>query len=361
MKILVINPGGTSTKISIFEDCTSVFNKNISHTAADLASFNTVFDQFNLRKDLIIKAVLEAGLSLDDFGCVVGRGGLLQNISGGIYTINQAMIDDLKAAVAGEHPANLGAVLAKSIADEKGLPAFVVDPVSVDEFDDISRISGLSDLERPSWMHALNQKAVGRQIAQNLGGKYEDYNFIIAHLGSGISIAAHRKGRMVDGSGGRSNGPFSPERSGDLPAYPLIKLCYSGQYTLEEITAKVSTTGGMFGYLGTKDIREVEKLAESGHGQAQLILQAFIYQVSREISSYGATFCGQVDRIILTGGIAHSQVVVDGIKGQVAYLAPVEVVAGEMEMEALALGALSVLNGAAFPKLYPNPVKEGSR
>lgn len=352
MKILVINPGGTSTKISVFDDKKEIFKKNISHTQEDLNDYKTVFDQYEYRKKLIIDTLYENGFSLSGFNCVVGRGGLMKPIAGGTYLINERMIEDLRNAINGEHASNLGAVLAKNIGDEIGVPSYVVDPVSVDEFQDISRITGISDIEKASWLHALNQKAVCRKVAEEMGGKYEDYNFIVAHLGSGISIAPHYKGRMIDGSGGRSDGPFSPERSGGLLAYPLIKLCYSGKYTEEEMINKVSNIGGMYDYLGTKDIVEIEERIENGDSKAKLIMDAFIYQVAKEISMYGASLYGEVDRIILTGGIAHSKLVTSKVIERVSYLAPVEIIPGEMEMEALALGALRVLKGEEEAKIY---------
>ena len=215
-----------------------------------------------------------------------------------------------------------------------------------------ARITGISDLEKFSWFHALNHKAVSRKVAEDMGGKYEDFNFIVAHLGSGISIVAHEKGKMIDGSGGRTDGPFSPERSGGLLAYQLIELCYSGKYTREQMVRKVSAEGGMYDYLGTKDAREVEERAANGDEKAKLILDAFIYQVAKEIALYGASLKGKVDRVIFTGGIAYSEKIVHDVYEKVAYLAPKAVVPGEMEMEALALGALRVLSGEEEVKEY---------
>ena len=352
MKILVINPGGTSTKISVFEDKVEIFKKNISHTQEDLNPFKTVFDQYEYRKDLILDTLKDNDFIISDFGCVVGRGGLMKPIAGGTYNVNEKMIQDLRNMINGEHASNLGAVLAKNIGDEISVPSFVVDPVSVDEFHPESRITGISDIEKASWLHALNHKAVCRQVSEDLGGKYEDYNFIVAHLGSGISIVAHNKGRMIDGSGGRSDGPFSPERSGGILTYPLIKLCYSGKYSEEEMVNKVSNIGGMYDYLGTKDMILIEERAEKGEAKAKLIMDAFIYQVSKEIAMYGASLFGKVDKIILTGGIAHSDLVTREVIKRVSYLAPVEIIPGEMEMEALALGALRVLNNEESPKVY---------
>lgn len=352
MRILVINPGGTSTKISVFEDDKEVFKKNITHTQEELKDFKSVFEQFGYRKDLIIKTLSENNFSVESFKCIVGRGGLMKAVEGGTYSVNDKMIEDMKNAINGEHPSNLGCVIAKDIADQLGVPSFVVDPVSVDEFEDVSRITGISDIEKASWIHALNHKAVCRKTAEEMGGKYSEFNFIVAHLGSGISIAAHKKGKMIDGSGGRSDGPFSPERSGGLPAYALIQLCYSGKYTHEEMVTKVSNIGGMYDYLGTKDIIEIENKVAGKDKKAKLILDAFIYQVSKEIAMYGASLYGKVDKIILTGGISHSKFITEEIIKRISYLAPVKVIPGEMEMEALALGALRVLNNIEEAKIY---------
>lgn len=352
MKILVINPGGTSTKISVFEDEQEVLKTNITHTQDELKNFSNVFEQFGYRKNLIFKTLSENQFPIESFDCVVGRGGLMKAIEGGTYSVNDKMIEDMKNAINGEHPSNLGSVIAKDIGDQLGVPSFVVDPVSVDEFDDVSRVTGISDIEKASWMHALNQKAVCRKTAEEMGGKYNDYNFIVAHLGSGISIAAHKKGRMIDGSGGRSDGPFSPERSGGLPTYALIQLCYSGKYTYKEMVNKVSNIGGMYDYLGTKDLVEVENRVSNGDDKAKLILNAFIYKVAKEIAMYGASLYGEVDKIILTGGISYSKLITEEVIKRVSYLAPVKIIPGEMEMEALALGALRVLNNIEKAKIY---------
>ena len=353
MKILVINPGGTSTKIAVFEDEKQLFKANITHTAEDLKSFHRVFDQFAYRKELVLKEVTEQGIRLEELSAVAGRGGLMEPIPGGTYAVNDRMVEDMRNAVHGEHPSNLGAVLAREIGDELGSPSFVVDPVSVDELMPMARISGISDLERPSWFHALNHKAVARWAAERMGKPYEECDLIVAHLGSGNSIVAHKHGRMIDGSGGRTNGPFSPERSGGLPTYPLVELCYSGMYTHEEMVAKLSSVGGMYDYLGTKDAQEVERRIKAGDEKAKLVYEAYVYAIAKEICSYAAAFEGKVDRIVLTGGIAHSDYVVSEVGRMTAFLAPMEVVAGEFEMEALALGALRVLRGEEAALSYP--------
>ncbi len=353
MKILVINPGGTSTKIAVFEDEKQLFKTNITHTAEDLKPFRQVFDQFAYRKELILRAVTEQGVKLEELSAVAGRGGLMEPIPGGTYAVNDRMVEDMRSAVHGEHPSNLGSVLAKEIGDELGVPSFVVDPVSVDELMPMARVSGISDLERPSWFHALNHKAVARWAAERVGKPYEACDLIVAHLGSGNSIVAHKHGRMIDGSGGRTNGPFSPERSGGLPTYPLVELCYSGKYTHKEMVAKLSSVGGMYDYLGTKDAQEVERRMEQGDEKAGLVYEAYVYAIAKEICSYAAAFEGKVDRIVLTGGIAHSDYVVREVGRMTAFLAPMEVVAGEFEMEALALGALRVLRGEEEALNYP--------
>lgn len=351
-RILVINPGGSSTKIAVFEDERQVYRQDVAHTGEELAAFDSVMGQKDYRKKLLLDSLGAAGYSMKDFDAAVGRGGLLRPLLGGTYKVNSLMLKDMEDQVCGEHACNLGCVLAWELAEESGIESFVADPVAVDEFEERSRITGIKDLKYSSWLHALNHKAVARETAQKLGGRYEDFNFIVAHLGSGISIAPHKKGKMIDGSGGRTNGPFSSDRSGGLPAYALIELCYSGKYTRKELVDKVSAFGGMYDYLGTKDLREVEKRIEEGDTYAGLILEAFIYQVSKEIAMYSATLLGQVDRIILTGGIAHCKAVTEGIRKQTGWLAQVEVLPGEMEMEALAKGVLRVFRKEEEAKEY---------
>ncbi|MBQ0005045.1 MAG: butyrate kinase [Clostridiales bacterium] len=352
MKILIINPGGTSTKIAVYEDEQEVFKASIDHTAEELKPYPHVFDEFEYRKNLILNTVKDAGFDISEFGCVAGRGGLCKSVEGGTYAVNDALIEDFRNAINGEHASNLGAVIGKSIGDELGVPAFIVDPVATDEMMDIARITGLKELERPAWFHALNHKAVARSIADKIGKKYEDCNFIVAHLGSGISIVAHKNGMMVDGSGGRTNGPFSPERCGSLPTYPLVNLCYSGKYTKQEMVDKISKFAGMYDFLGTKDSREVEQRIADGDEEAKMVYDAFVYNTAKEICSYIPAFDGPVDRIIVTGGIAHSKYVTEEIARMTQHVAPTEVVAGEYEMVALALGALRVMRGEEEAKEY---------
>lgn len=352
MFLLIINPGGTSTKIAIFENDIEVVQESISHDYKELSKYKTIFDQFDYRKELILDFIKNKGFSLDDFDAIVGRGGLMKSIPGGTYKVNDSMILDLKNKINGEHASNLGAPLAFEIANNIDKPAFVVDPVSVDEFIDISRITGIKEIKKASWLHSLNHKAVCREISKKISKKYEECNYIVAHLGSGISIVAHKKGKMVDGSGGRSDGPFSPERSGGLPTYDLVKLCFSGKYSFDEIVDKISNCGGIYSHLGTKDMKYIEEQVSEGNERYKLILDAFCYKVAKEIASYSATLEGNVDRIIVTGGIAYSDYVVNYIRKKVEWIAKVELIPGEIEMKALANGALRVLNNIEKAKIY---------
>lgn len=356
MRILAINPGGTSTKIAVYEDTDVLFKDSVTHSGEDLKKYAKVFDQYEYRRDLILDALTNHNIPLESLSAVVGRGGLMQPIQGGVYAVNDLMIDDLRNAISGEHPCNLGAVLARDIARPLGLPSFVVDPVSVDEFIPEARVSGMSDLPKASWLHTLNHKAVARKVSTEMGRKYEDVNLVVAHLGSGVTVAAHRKGKAIDGSGGRVDGAFSPERSGGLPTYPLIELCYSGKYTAKEMVDKVSSVGGMYDYLGTKDVQEIQGRADRGERKAQVVLNAFIHQIVKEIGAHAAILAGKVDRIIITGGIAQSERITAAIREKVEFIAPVTVVPGEEELESLVLGALRVLRGEETAKDYPGRV-----
>ncbi len=352
MRVLAINPGGTSTKIAVYKDYNILFKKTVTHSAKDLKNYKRVFDEYEYRLHIILKALDDENIDIYSLSAVVGRGGLLKPIEGGIYKVNDLMIKHVKNAINGEHASNLGCVLAKNIADKASIPSYVVDPVSVDEFEPVARITGISDIEKASWLHSLNHKAVARKVAEKKGKKYEELNLVVAHLGSGVSIAAHKKGKAVDGGAGRVDGAFSPERSGSLPIYPLIQLCYSNKYTYEEMVDKVSSVGGMYDYLKTKDIQIIEEMIDKGDEKAKLILDAFVYQCGKEIAAQAAVLLGQVDYIIITGGIAFSKTITDNISAMVKFIAPVIVVPGEEELESLAAGALRVLLGKEKSKEY---------
>lgn len=355
MKILVINPGSTSTKIAIFEDTKELMTKNIKHSVEDLAGFNRIFEQYDLREKVILDEVKNAGHDIKSFGAIVGRGGLLKPIRGGVYKVNQRMIDDLKEAKMGEHASNLGAPIALAVAKAAGdnVNAYIVDPVVVDEMEGIARFSGLPEISRLSIFHALNQKAVARRYAREKGKKYEDFNFIIAHLGGGVSVGAHKKGRVIDVNNAlNGEGPFSPERSGGLPAGQLVKMCFSGKYTSDEINKKLKGNGGLVAYLGTNSAYEVEKRVLAGDHEAEIVYKAMAYQVSKEIGALSAVLEGKVDAIILTGGVAYDKLFVSWVKEKVSFIAEVIAYPGEDEMQALAEGCFYGLKGEIAVRDY---------
>ncbi|HNW82710.1 MAG TPA: butyrate kinase [bacterium] len=355
MKILVINPGSTSTKIAIFEDTKELMTKNIKHSVQDLAGFTRIFEQYDLRKETILNEIKNAGFDIKSFGAVVGRGGLLKPIRGGVYKVNDLMIEDLKIAKMGEHACNLGAPIAREIAIAAGenVQAYIVDPVVVDEMEGIARFSGIPEISRLSIFHALNQKAVARRYARERGKKYEDFNFIIAHLGGGVSVGAHKKGRVIDVNNAlNGEGPFSPERSGGLPAGQLVKMCFSGKYTGEEINKKLKGNGGLVAYLGTNSAYEVEKRVLAGEHEAEIVYKAMAYQVSKEIGALSAVLEGKVDAIILTGGVAYDKLFVSWVKEKVSFIAEVITYPGEDEMQALADGCFYGLKGEIAVRDY---------
>lgn len=351
-RILVINPGATSTKIAVYDGNTLLFHKKVEHSIRDLEKFDRIFDQYQYRMNLIFSALAEKSIDIDSLAAVVGRGGLLKPIPGGTYEVNELMLRELEKAERGEHASNLGAVIAYQIAKAKGIPAYIVDPVSVDEMEPVARISGMPELPRPSMSHALNMKAVARKVAAELGKKYEEACFVVVHLGTGISVAPHKNGKMVDVNNAMEEGPFSLDRCGGLPSYQLVRLCYSGKYSYQEMKEKTMGKGGIYAYLKTKDLREVEVQAAEGNEQASFLIDVLCYQVSKEIGAMATVFEGKMDGIILTGGIAYSKVVTEKIKRHVEYIAPVFIVPGEEEMEHLALGALRVLRNEEKAKIY---------
>ena len=352
-RLLVINPGSTSTKIGIFENEEMMFEQTLRHDVDELKEFKKIFDQYEFRKKIIVDALSDKDIAIKSLNAVVGRGGLLKPIEGGTYQVDEDMIEDLKGGVLGEHASNLGGILAYEIAKEAGVKAYIVDPVVVDELEDVARISGLKGIDRISIFHALNQKAVARRYAKEKELKYEELNLIVAHLGGGISVGAHRKGRVIDVANAlNGEGPFSPERAGGLPVGDLIKLCFSGKYTQDQIKKMITGQGGIVSYLGTNDAREVEKRINQGDDYAKLIYYAMAYQVAKEIGACSAVLRGQVDGIIITGGIAYDKVFTNWLKEMVSYIAEVTIYPGEDELEALAQGGLRVLRQEELPKHY---------
>lgn len=351
-RILAINPGNTSTKLAVYEGDKPLFKKTVEHHGDELKGFTSVFAQEGYRLELIVKALAEAGIAPASLSATVGRGGLMKPMVSGTYEVNDLMVDDLKHRPQGEHASNLGAALALAIARKVSIPAYIVDPVSVDEMEAVARISGLPELPRVSLVHALNHKAVARKVAAEKGRRYDELNMVVAHLGTGISTAAHRKGRMIDVSNGKDEGAFSPDRCAGLPATLLMKLCYSGKYSEQELMRIAMGGGGMYAYIGTKDVREAEKRAAEGDAQADLVLDAMAYQVAKAIGEMATVLAGEVDYVVLTGGIAYSQRITDAIARRVKFVAPVVVSPGEEEMESLAMGALRVLRGEEQAKVY---------
>lgn len=355
MKILAINPGSTSTKIAVFEDLKSQFMKTLRHSTEELEKYQFIFDQYEFRKKIILEAIKEENFHLDEFDAIVGRGGLLKPIPGGVYKVNDAMIEDLKMGVLGEHASNLGGVLAKELSNysKKNIPAFIVDPVVVDEMDEIARYSGRPDIPRFSIFHALNQKAVARRFANETAHNYEELRLIVVHLGGGITIGAHKHGRVVDVNNGLDgDGPFSPERSGGLPSGQLAKLCFSGKFQFHQIKKMITGKGGMVSYLGTNNASEVEEMIDRGDQKAAIVYKAMAYQISKEIASYAAVLYGKVDAILLTGGLAYSNLLVDLIIERTKFIAPIKVYPGEDEMQALTEGVCYALKGKIPIKEY---------
>lgn len=352
-RILTINPGSTSTKIAIYDNEKPVFEEVIRHSTEEISKFEKLFDEYEFRKSVILETLSEKGINLTKLAAVVGRGGLLKPISGGTYSVNEAMIDDLKVGVLGEHASNLGGVLAYEIASQLNIPSFIVDPVVVDEMDEVARISGMPEIERISIFHALNQKAVARRAARDMKKKYDELNLIVVHLGGGISVGAHKAGKVIDVNNALDGeGPFSPERAGGLPSGDLAKLCFSGKYTHAEIKKKIKGSGGFVAYLGTNDAREVVKMMDLGDTKAGLIFRAMAYQVSKEIGACAAVLKGDIDAIILTGGIAYNELFTGWVKDSVSFISDVIIYPGEDEMIALAEGGLRVLRGEEEPKIY---------
>ena len=354
IRVLAINPGSTSTKIAVYQNTDPVFLKNIKHTTEELAPYPKITDQFQFRKEIILKQLAEAEIPLESINAIMGRGGLLKPIPSGVYEVNDAMIHDLQNSPLGEHASNLGGMIAKDLTS--ALPhakAYIVDPIVVDELDDIARIAGHPVFQRVSIFHALNQKAVAREHAKSIHKKYEELNLIVVHLGGGITVGAHKKGRVVDVNQGLDGeGPFTPERSGTLPVGELVRVCYSGKYSLKEMQKMVKGEGGLVAYLGTNNAYEVEKMVDAGDAKAELIYHAMAYQVAKAVGEMFTVLKGEVDAILITGGIAYDKGFVNWIQERVYKLAPIHVYPGEDEMRALAINGLMVVKGELLVNQY---------
>ncbi|WP_300380589.1 butyrate kinase [Clostridium sp.] len=352
-RLLVINPGSTSTKIGVYEDENEILGETLIHSSKEIGNYNTICEQFNFRKSLILDIFNEKNFDINSLDAVVGRGGLLKPMESGTYLVNDVMINDLKIGLQGEHASNLGGIMAGEIGKIAGIPSFIVDPVVVDELQEVARVSGMPEIKRVSIFHALNQKAIGKRYAKEIGRDYKNLNLIVVHMGGGVSVGAHKGGRVIDVNNALDGeGPFSPERSGGIPALSLVRLCFSGEYTIDEINKKVTGNGGVVEYLNTNDFREVEKMAKDGNKKAKLIIDAFVYQVSKEIGAYSVVLNGKVDAILLTGGIAYSKDITKAIEDKVGFISEVILYPGEDELLALAQGGLRVLKGEEDAKEY---------
>lgn len=352
-KILVINLGSTSTKVAVSAAGEMLFTESVHHPAEELKQFKTIIDQYELREQTILGVLTSKGISLDEIDMVASRGGNMKPTPGGIYEICPAMIDDMKSGKYGQHPNMCGGIVAYNLGKERNIPALTVDPPTVDEMCVSARYSGIPQIRRQSSFHALNSKATARKIAARLGKEYEEVNLITAHLGGGISIGAHRKGKVVDVNNSLDgDGPFSPERAGALPVGDLIRLCFCGEYTKEQLLRLVQGGGGLVAYLGTTSGLEIEKRISEGDAVAAEVFEAMSYQVAKEIGACATVLKGQVDAIALTGSLAYSQRLTDSLTEKVSFIAPVLLDPGENEMEALAAGAMRYANGEEKLSIY---------
>ena len=352
--ILVVNPGATSTKVSVYDDLRERVSRTIRHSADELKPYACVADQFGVRRDLVLEALREEGVEFASLSAVIGRGGLVKPIESGVYEVNDALRRDLGHAPQGEHASNLGGLIAADIASRiPGARAFIADPVVVDELDDVARVAGHPLFRRVSIFHALNQKATGRRYARENGRAYEDMNLIVAHMGGGISVGAHRRGRVVDVNNALDgDGALSPDRSGSLPAGQLADLCFGGKFSAEEVRRMICGRGGLSAWVGSNSVREIVERMKAGDDDCRRVIEAMAYQVAKQIGAMAAVLEGRVDAVLLTGGIAYSETVCDLIRRRTAFVAPVVVMPGEDEMGALAENALRVLRGEERPKIY---------
>ncbi len=350
-KILAINPGSTSTKIAVYEDENLIFSENIEHSTKECAVVCELPDQMNSRLEIILDSLEKNNIDISSLNAVVGRGGLLPPVKAGGYIVNEAMKKIINSGTLSPHAANLGALIADEIAAPLNIPAYIYDSVSSDEFKEIAKVTGIPEYKRKSQCHVLNSKAMGRKVAEKYNKKYSEINLIVAHLGGGISISIHEKGKIID-SIGDDSGPFSPERTGSLPLMHVIDMCYSGEYTKKDMIKKIRGLGGMKAHLDTHDCRKIEKMISDGNEYAKLIYEAEAYQIAKGIGELAPVLCGNIDYIVLTGGIAFSKLMTDMIKERVSFIAPVEIMPGEVEMEALAMGALRILRGEEKASIF---------
>lgn len=356
--ILAINPGSTSTKLALFnknEKC--IVTGNVSHSAEEIKKYEKIYDQKDMRTEVIMEWLKEKGVALNELAAVVGRGGLLRPMPGGTYKVTEKMLEDLRIGYQGQHASNLGGIISNGIASKVGAPAFIVDPVAVDEMEDVARLSGIPELPRRSLVHALNIKAVTRRVCERLNNDFNDSFYVVAHLGGGISVSPVKNGRIIDVNNANEEGPFSPERAGTLPVGDMVKMAFSGKYTQKELKKKMVGQAGLVGYLGTNDGRVVDQMIDDGDKKAELVLKAMAYQIAKEIGGMSIALKGKIDAIILTGGLAYNKRLTEWITESIRFIAPVELVPGEDEMLALAQGAIRVLKEEEKAKIYEEEVQ----
>lgn len=357
-RILAINPGSTSTKFAVYDDNTPIFTRSIHHSPDELAGFGHLSEQFAWRKGLIEKALEDNGIPLRSLSAVIGRGGIICPVESGTYEVNDELRRDLINAPM-QHASNLGGLIARDIADEIGVKSYIADPVVVDEMIPYARLSGVPELPRKSIFHALNQKAIARRYAKETGRAYDSLNLIVCHMGGGITVSAHRKGRVIDTTNALDGcGPFSPERSGSLPPGPLVRLCFSGKYTEEELIKLVHGKGGMMAHLGSTSVPDVLERIDKGDLHAMLVVRSMIYSVCKEIGAMAIALKGDIDAILITGGIAQSKRITDFMAEHVSFIAPIFVYPGEDELKSLAENALAVITGEQKVKTYHSEESE---
>lgn len=346
-RVLGINPGSTSTKVAVYANDRVELKRDLDHSESEMEQFRgrPILDQLEFRQSRIERELSDAGYRLEQFQAVVGRGGLMRPVASGTYTVNEAMLEDLRSTRYGEHASNLGAFLAQALGKKAGAEAFIVDPVSVDEFSETARVSGSSLADRQCLSHALNTKAVAKRYAREQGRTYAELRLVVAHLGSGISVSAHEDGKMIDVNVAGQEGAFAMDRSGGLQIQKVIQLCFSGKFTEKQLWNLLNREGGVYSYLGTKDLREVERRIEAGDSRATLIFDAMVYQAAKDIGAMAAVLNGRVDAVLLTGGMARSEKLIEKLRAAVEWIARVTVYPGEDELQALAEGAMRVLCG----------------
>lgn len=354
--ILVINPGSTSTKIALFNKKNPIITDNLFHSLEEINKYDSIYEQKGMREKIIMKWLEEKGVDLRSLVAIVGRGGLLRPMPGSTYKVTKKMLEDLKIGYQGQHASNLGGIIAYDISEKLNIPSFIVDPVAVDEILEKARISGMPEIKRRSLVHALNIKAVTRKVCKKIDKDFYNSSFVVAHLGGGISICPIKNGKILDVNNANEEGPFSPERTGNLPVGDLIKIAYSSKYSYKELKKKIMGKGGLIAYLDTNDGRVVDRMIEEGNRKAELILKAMAYQIAKEIGSMATVLKGNIDAIILTGGLAYNKRLTTWIKERVEFISPIELVPGEEEMLALVEGAIRILNKEESAKIYEEEV-----